>query len=254
VTALVRAELLKLRSTRMLAWLLLATLAFVVLIVTVDVPSATASNPGLALHEPALLARIVGDSFGVPEVTMVLLGVLAFTQEVRYGTLTSTFLVEPRRPRVLVAKGVALVLAGIVVSAATLVVSIAVSTALITAREGNVTTGAQFGQVVAALLRNQIVAVVAALVWLLAAEHLLIEALPEVERWTPGGATYALLQLGPAVTTRTTLLDAPSAGCSSSDTQPQPSLSRSSSRPDGTSSSPETGPSRARRRSRPGVR
>jgi hypothetical protein len=73
---------------------------------------------------------------------MVLLGVLAFTQEVRYGTLTSTFLVEPRRPRVLVAKGVALVLAGIVVSAATLVVSIAVSTALITAREGNVTTGA----------------------------------------------------------------------------------------------------------------
>jgi hypothetical protein len=68
------------------------------------------------------------------------------------------------------------------------------------------------GLAVGALLRNQIVAVVAALVWLLAAEHLLIEALPEVERWTPGGATYALLQLGPAVTTRTTLLDAPIGG------------------------------------------
>ena len=53
---------------------------------------------------------------------------------------------------------------------------------------------------------------VVALIWLTAVEHLLIDALPAVERWTPGGATYALLQLGPAVTTRGTLLDAPIGG------------------------------------------
>lgn len=229
MTALVRAELLKLRSTRMLAWLLLATLAFAALTIAFNVPSATASSPGLALHEPALLARTVGDSFAVPQVTMVLLGALAFTQEVRYSTITSTFLVEPRRPRVLVAKGVALALASIAITAATLVVSCTVSIALIGAKHGNVTTGAQFGQVVAALfvvmalygliglaigalLRNQIVAVVGALVWLLAAERLLIDALPEIERWTPLGATFALLQLGPAVTTHGTLLDAPIGG------------------------------------------
>ena len=35
---------------------------------------------------------------------MALVGVLAFTQEFRYGTITSTYLGEPRRPRVLVAK------------------------------------------------------------------------------------------------------------------------------------------------------
>lgn len=102
---------------------------------------------------------------------------------------------------------------------------------LIRAWDGNVTPGAEFWQVVAAvfvvmalygviglavgaLLRNQIVAVVAAMVWLLAAEHLLIDVLPEVERWTPGGATYGLLQLGPVVTTSGTLLDAPIGGWS----------------------------------------
>lgn len=46
--------------------------------------------------EPALLARIVGVGFGVPEVTIAVLGALAFTQEVHYGTITSRFLVEPR--------------------------------------------------------------------------------------------------------------------------------------------------------------
>jgi hypothetical protein len=229
VNALVRAELLKLRSTRMLAWLLLATLAMVVVTVAVTVPSAGESDAGLSLHEPALLARLVGISLGVPDVMMVILGVLGFTQEVRYGTVSSTFLVEPRRHRVIVAKGVALVLAGAVVAATTLVVSFTLSAALISARHGNVTTGDRFGQVVAAtfvvmalygliglaigaLVRNQIVAVTAALVWLTAAEHLLIDALPQVERWTPGGATYALLQLGPAVAIRGTLLDAPIGG------------------------------------------
>jgi ABC-2 type transport system permease protein len=229
MTALVRAELLKLRSTRMLAWSLLATLAFVVLTAALNVPSAGANNNTLSVDEPALLARIIGVSGGVPAVIMVVLGVLAFTQEIRYGTITSTFLVEPRRSRVLVAKGVALVLAGVVIGAAVLVVSFVTSVAVIGARHGNVTPGAEFWQVVAAvlvvmalygviglavgaLLRNQIVAMVVALVWLLPVEHLLIDALSRIGRWTLQGVTYGLLQLGPTITTRGTLLDAPIGG------------------------------------------
>ncbi len=203
---LIRSELLKLRSTRMLAWLLLATLAVVVLADAVNVPSASAKSNALSLDDPALLARIVGVGFGVPDVTIFILGVLAFTQEVRYGTVTSTFLVEPRRSRVLVAKGVALVVVSVVIAASTLAVSVIASITSIHARHGNVTFGADFWQLMAAvfivmalygviglavgvLVRNQIVAVVAALVWLLAVEYLLIDALPAVERWTPGGAT-----------------------------------------------------------------
>jgi ABC-2 type transport system permease protein len=229
MNALVRAELLKLRSTRMLAGLLVATLGFVLLTVTFTVPSAGATNNALSLDDPALLARIVGDSFGVPQVTMLILGVLAFTQEIRYGTITSTFLVEPRRTRALVSKGLTLVLASVVLTAGTLVVSIVATTTLIRTRDGNATSGAEFWQVVAAafvamalygviglavgaLLRNQIVAVVAVLVWILAAERLLIDALPAIGRWTPGGATFGLLQLGPTLATSGTLLDAPIGG------------------------------------------
>ena len=229
MNALVRAELLKLRSTRMLAGLLVATLVFVLLSVTFTVPSAGAANNALSLDDPALLARIVGDSLGVPQVTMLILGMLAFTQEIRYGTITSTFLVEPRRARVLVSKGLTLVLASVVLTAGTLVVSIVATTTLIRTRDGNTTSDAEFWQVVAAafvvmalygviglaigaLLRNQIVAVVASLVWMLAAERLLIDALPAIGRWTPGGAACALLQLGPTVAASGTLLDAPIGG------------------------------------------
>lgn len=62
------------------------------------------------------------------------------------------------------------------------------------------------------LLRNQIVAVVASLVWMLAADRLLIDALPAIGRWTPGGATFGLLQLGPTIATDGTLLEAPIGG------------------------------------------
>jgi len=229
MNALTRAELLKLRSTRVLPWLLLATLAMVAVTVAFSVPSATATNNPLSLDEPTLLARLVGVSFGVPQVTMSLLGALAFTQEVRYGTITSSFLVEPRRSRVLVAKGVSLLLVGVVVASATLVVSSIVGIAVIRAKDGNVTVGADFWQVAAAsfvvlalygviglavgtLLRNQIVAVSAVLVWQLLAEHLLIDALPEVERWTPWGATSGLLQLGSSGISSGTLLAAPIGG------------------------------------------
>lgn len=229
MTALTRAELLKLRSTRILPWILLATQAMVVVTVVFSVPTANATNNPLSLDEPTLLARVVGVSVGVPQVTMSLLGVLAFTQEVRYGTITSTFLFEPRRSRVLVAKGVSLLLAGVVVTAATLIVSSSVGIAVIRARHGNVTVGDDFSQMAAAvvavlalygviglavgtLLRNQIVAVTAVLVWQTLAEHLLIDALPGVARWTPWGATSGLLQLGPAGISSGTLLAAPVGG------------------------------------------
>lgn len=64
MNALTRAELLKLRSTRMLPWLLLATLAMVVVTVAFSVPTANARDNPLSHVEPTLLARVVGVSFG----------------------------------------------------------------------------------------------------------------------------------------------------------------------------------------------
>ena len=107
--ALARAELIKLRSTRMLGWLLIGTLAMVLVTIAASVPSTGSTNPPTSLDDPALLARMVGVSFLWPQLTVALLGVLAYTQEERHGTITSTRLVEPRPHRVLAAKAGALV-------------------------------------------------------------------------------------------------------------------------------------------------
>ena len=229
MNALTRAELLKLRSTRILWWLLAGTLTMVLVTIIASVPTTGPPHDVTSLDDPALLARMVGVSFLWPQLTVALLGVLAYTQEERYGTITSTLLAEPRRRRVLAAKGVALVLYSAEIAVATLAVSLVASIALIRARHGNATVGAEFWQVVAAaflvlalsgligvgvgaLVRNQIVAVTLTLVWLTAGEHLLIEALPQVARWTLVGATAGLLQLGAEATTSATLLNAPIGG------------------------------------------
>lgn len=227
--ALTRAELLKLRTTRILGWTLAGTLAMVLVTTIASVPSAGSTNPVVPLDDPALLARTVGVSYLWPQLTVALLGVLSYTQEERHGTITWTYLVEPRRRRVLVAKGGALALVSTVVAVATLAVSLVASLALIRARRGNVTLGAELWQVAGAaalvlaatgligigigtLVRNQIIAVTLTLVWLTAGEHLLIEVLPQVARWTPGGATNGLLQLGDVATTSGTVLQAPVGG------------------------------------------
>jgi ABC-type transport system involved in multi-copper enzyme maturation permease subunit len=214
MTALVRAELLKLRSTRTSVFLVLGTLAMVVLTVVVSVPRVGEENAALRLDDPDLLALVVGSGFGAPQVLMVLLGGMAFTQEFRYGTATSTYLVEPRRSRVLAAKWVALALASLVVSVGTLAVGIPVGIALIASRDGVATTGTQFWQMVVAacvvmagdsaigvalgvLIRNQIVAAVAVLVWMLAVEQIVLTSFTSVGRWMPWGASEAVMQLGP---------------------------------------------------------
>lgn len=227
--ALVRAELLKLRTTRMTSGLVVATLALVVLTVTANVPKAEGVSGPVSLSDRTLLARVVGISFGVPEVLMLLLGVLLVTQEFRYGTASSTFLVTPRRRDVLASKWVGAILTSVPITLVTLVASFGVAVPLIHSRGGNVTASADLWQVViaafavlaaygvigvaiGALVRNQIAAVVGVLVWMLAIEQIVTASYPIAGRWTPGGATFGLLQIGATVTTKGSLLTAPAAG------------------------------------------
>lgn len=227
--ALLHAELLKLRSTRATVGLLLATLAVVALTVTVNVPKVGDENAPLSLDDPNLLADVVAGSFGFSQLLMVLLGTLAFTQEFRYSTITSTYLGEPRRARVLVAKWVSLALASVVITTATIAMSVTLGIALIRSRDGDVTLAGHFWGVLAigfvvmaaygvigvgvgALVRNQIAAVVGVVVWMTAVEQIVIPAFPAVGRWMPFGATSALFQLGPALGLGGELLSAPLGG------------------------------------------
>jgi ABC-2 type transport system permease protein len=195
---------------------LLATLALVALTVVVNVPKAGAAGTSFSLHDPGVLASLVGIGFGVPEVLTVLLGGLAFTQEFRHGAVIATYLSEPRRSRVLLAKWLSLALASTAITSASLLVSVPAAAAVISARGGDValtsqlwqTIGAAFvvmaaysviGVAVGALVRNQIIAVVGVLVWMLVLEQIVIPAYTPVGRWLPGGATDAWLQLRPAL-------------------------------------------------------
>jgi ABC-2 type transport system permease protein len=213
--ALVHAELIKLRTTRMTALLLAATLGLVMLTVATSVPGAFGETGTLSLDDRRLLAIVVGVGLGVPQVAMALFGVLAFTQEFRYGTASSTYLNEPRRERVLVAKWLAVGLASVVITVVTFTVSVPLGIALIRSQEGELVVGTQFWQTVSAafavmaaygvfgvalgaLVRHQIAGVVAVLVWMLAVEQIIIPVLPAVGRWMPWGATSSLLQLEPS--------------------------------------------------------
>ena len=222
MTALVRAELLKLRTVRLPLWLLVTTLALVALSVAATVLPAGADGAPLALEDPQLLARGVASASGGTLVLLVL-GILLLTQEFRFGTATPSFLVSPRRWRVVVAKLAAVSLTGLLFAVLSVVFALAVSAAVLVARGDPLNLDRTVVEVllgvglclllygpigvgVGALIRNQIAAVVAALVWTFVVEQLLVTFLPEVGKWTPGGASTAVLQLGDLATTRGDLL------------------------------------------------
>ena len=222
MTALVRAELLKLRTVKLPLWLLLTTLLLVLLGVLATVLTAGLEGAPLRRDDPELMARAVANASG-GNVVVLILGILTLTQEFRFGTATPSFLVTPKRGRVLVAKLIAIALVGAVFAVVSAVVAVAVSAVLIPIRGGVVNYDAQVLQVllgamlvmvlygpigiaVGALVKNQIAAVVGALAFTFIAEQLLIALLPNVGKWTPGGASGAVLQLGELATTRGDLL------------------------------------------------
>jgi ABC-type transport system involved in multi-copper enzyme maturation permease subunit len=204
MSGLLRAELLKQRTTRTMFGLtggLLVLVCFVVLL------------HGFAF--PARLANRTDEMkvFGWGELGALfagLLGALSITGELRHGTIRPTFLATPHRGRVLVAKAVAGALAGVVFGAAAEVLAIGLGSAVLSARgipirlDGGDYTQLLLGGVVAAalwaplglglgaLLRNQVATVVGLCAWLLFVESLLLGQLPATGRYLPGAAAAAI--------------------------------------------------------------
>src|SRR5919199_1763505 len=108
MTALVRAELLRLRGTRstwgLLAAALILTLAFAGMVIG-DVGGIGGLPRGSVRLRNALLGAAT-----LGTVPVVLLGVLSITTEFHHRTATMTFLVTPRRGRVLLGKTIACLL------------------------------------------------------------------------------------------------------------------------------------------------
>jgi ABC-2 type transport system permease protein len=109
MSALVRAELLKVRTTRMWWGLLLGACGLTIFQVLIQAFTAgTDPGPGQPqlpdLSDPAMVRTVYGAGFSACYVFGIVLGVIGMAGEYRHQTITPTFLASPRRSRVVLAK------------------------------------------------------------------------------------------------------------------------------------------------------
>jgi ABC-2 type transport system permease protein len=219
---LIRAELTKLATTRLIYGMAAAMAAFAVLTVAANILDRQGAPPLSAYSLPVLVAAPVTLLSGAA----LLLGILGMAGEFRHQTVTQTFLVTPNRGRVVAAKLVAYPLAGITLTLSILAFTAAVATgwlaakgitpSLLDARHGRALGHVLLGAVlaaglcglvgvgVAALVRNQVAALVGVAVWVLLVEGLLMSLLnaPSLGKWLPSAAAAALTNPGGAQLSR----------------------------------------------------
>jgi ABC-2 type transport system permease protein len=199
---LLRAELLKLTTTRILLWLGLLILALVALIVSLDAGPNSPDELAVPGRQRDLVAAAA-----VSALVALILGIVVSAGEYAHGTISQTFLVAPVRSRVIAAKLVAAGLAGLGLAlvaeigayvfaavwlAGKSVPSHLASHDVLLLFAGTLVAGAiaaAVGVGLGALLRRQTGAIVLALVWLLVGEPLL--SIGSVQPYAPGHAIAA---------------------------------------------------------------
>ena len=199
------AELLKLRSTRTTPGLLLAAIGLVLLFTLLT---------GLLSRVPALTGvadqRGLLGVGGIAGVLAALAGALLVTGEFRFGTIRPTFLFTPQRSRVIGAKYLAGLLAGLVFGAVGEALSLGVGAAILSERGipldlsggqlallilGTLAGCALWGMIgvaVGGIVRNQVAVVVGLLAWVFIVDSLLFGLVPSVGRYMPSQAANAL--------------------------------------------------------------
>jgi ABC-type transport system involved in multi-copper enzyme maturation permease subunit len=209
VRALLRAELLKQSSTRTGLGLFAAMLGLVLLAVVLHSFGLPAKDLGSTSRQLMVLGR--GEFLGV--LFAALLGAMSITAEIRHGTIRPTFLVAPRRGRVVAAKISASILIGTGFGLVAGAVATAAGTAALRARgigvqldlrdyvllvagsAGAAALWAAIGVGVGALVRNQVPTLIGICAWLLFVEGLLagdVGGLGDVGRFLPGAAAAAI--------------------------------------------------------------
>lgn len=205
MTGQLLSELRKMRTTRTNLGLLAGMVALILLAVLVN---------GFALDEIELWKRdtqhAVLSAGTSGALFAALIGVMAITSEFRHGTIRSTFVVTPRRTRVLAAKVVASLLMGILFGLVAIGLSLGVGYAVLSLRDVPLLLGtghvvelavgtlamtaiwAALGVGVGAVVRNQVFAVVGLIAWVMIVDNLLLGLLPEVGRYTPSAASASI--------------------------------------------------------------
>jgi ABC-2 type transport system permease protein len=206
--ALIQLEWLKLRTTPALYVTAAATIALT-LVSAVTNLLLTVQPGAPAFGSRGHVAHVLTQPGAVASMSMLILGVLIIAGEYRHRTILGTFLAEPRRARVLIAKLLITGALGAVIAAVTYAVTAAIVIPLYASKGihqlpldvtslglGTVLSGACYGLLgvaLGALARNTVAAIVGGLVWIQFVEVGILEsAVPSLARWLPAGAAQAL--------------------------------------------------------------
>lgn len=204
---LARAELLKVRTTRTVLGLLAGMAALLVLIVVVNI--AGSDKEDLEGTEGLRTVLTIG---GTGYVFTLCLGVIGMAGEYRHGTIGHLFVAAPQRWQIVVAKVVSYAIAGAVFGAMAVLLVFSIGAAGLSIKDVDVrmdgalppkvalgtvlacSLAAVIGVGLAALVKEQVVALMIGVGWTLVIDTFLSAAVPEVNKYFPGGAITALLR------------------------------------------------------------
>ena len=187
MTALVRSELLKVRTTRGWWAYLIVIVALVGIGTAAEVGSRSEDERSGLDFQLALV-----DLVGIASLLAIILGITIVTTEFRHGTITPTLLATPGRERVLAGKAIAGVLIAVFFAVLAFVVVVMVASVWVSIdggdlqlvdsdvaeRAGKTLLGVVLwllmGVAIGSVVHSQVAALVGTLVWLFLAETLLL--------------------------------------------------------------------------------
>jgi ABC-type transport system involved in multi-copper enzyme maturation permease subunit len=207
VIRLVRAELVKLSTTRLFLWLGLLILALSAFVTSTTILSNQASTLATVSQQ-----RSIAQFAAVGAIIALIVGIVLAAGEYTHGTIAHTFLVTPVRVRVVAAKLVAGAIVGVLVTGFAELVTWTIAAAWISGKSvpfllddrsilktylgilGAGALAAAIGVGLGAFLRRQTAAIVLALIWLLVGEPVL--SIAGAQEYAPGHAVAAVAVAG----------------------------------------------------------
>jgi ABC-2 type transport system permease protein len=201
-----RAEMLKIRSTRTTTGLLLGLITLALLFTILTCTLSPMSQLRTVQDQTSVL------SFGsIAGVFAALAGVMLFTSEYRFGTIRPTSLFNPNRNRLFTSKIVAGVLSGLVfgvigeglvfsigmaifkIRGVDIVMSGANMTELVVGAVVGTALWGAIGVALGAIVPNQVGAVISLLAWGFVVENLVFGFLPKIGRFLPVHAADSIM-------------------------------------------------------------
>lgn len=203
--AQLRSEFVKLRSTRTNLGLLAGMIGLVLFIVLVMGFAVDETELATREHQTAMFSLGLAGGF-----IAALIGVMSICSEFRHGTIRPTFVFTPKRGRVLTAKVVTSLALGTFFGLITEALAFGTGAAVLAIRGAELGLStekvlltvlgstavaalmAALGVGFGALVRNQVLAVIGLIVWIMVVENTIMSLSPDIGRFFPLAAGDAM--------------------------------------------------------------